>query len=398
MAIEFKTPDQIGDEYLRHLKTLKPEVDIDREDSDWWIRSRVVGGVLSGMYQDQRKIADDAFPQSARRDALEKHLITYFGSGFLQATPAQGNVSVTGTIGSVIPAATQFTYTPNSNVYQSTTLVTLTATTGLVPVESVDTGQAQNLLGGASLTLPSPPSGINSLAETVTPGLTDARDEETNEEASQRILDRLRFPPAGGTAKDYEGFAKAASASVVDVNVIRWIFGLGTVGLVITAGTTNVDEAVTNGDPVIRVPSDALIQIVQDYVDAVKPLTDCAHVLKPAVVTADVTIRVRYAQGNGSTILAGQTLTQEQLVQREVSRAIYKTPPGGRRFGASGFLLASEIEESVDAGLSALPYTVGNFGEILTDRQVLDLSATGPNRLVLDREIVDPGIITVLSF
>ena len=90
MALLFKTPSQISTEYLEQLKTLKPEVDISRTDSDWYIRSRVVGGVLSGAYADQRKIADDAFPQSARREALEKHLNVYFDSGFLASTVAQG--------------------------------------------------------------------------------------------------------------------------------------------------------------------------------------------------------------------------------------------------------------------------------------------------------------------
>jgi uncharacterized phage protein gp47/JayE len=399
VAIEFLTPNQIGDDYLLHLKTLKPEVNIDQTDSDWWIRSRVVGGVLSGVYQDQRKIADDVFPQSARSDALEKHLITLFGSGFIQATAAHGYASVTGTPSTTVPLSTQFIYTPNGNVYQSTQAVTLTGATGLIPVQSVNTGQAQNLLEGASLTLPTPPGGINALAEVFSGPLTDGRDQETNDQASQRILDRLRSPPAGGTAADYKAFAKAADPSVNEVNVIRWIYGLGTVGVVITAGTTDIDTAVTNGDPVVRLPSQALIDIVDAYIQGVKPLTDCSHVLGPAVVTLDVTVKVAYAQGNGSTILPGQTLTQEQLVQREVSRAIYKTPPGGRRFGASGYVLASDIEESLDVGLSAQStYQTGNFGSVLTDRQCVDLAASGPNRLVLDREIVDPGVITVISF
>jgi len=184
---------------------------------------------------------------------------------------------------------------------------------------------------------------------------------------------------------------------VVDVNVLRYIYGLGTLGIVFTAGTTDVDEALDNGDPIVREPSQALIDEVNDYVQAKKVLTDCVYVFGPSVATQDVTVRVRYSSGDGTTIPSGQTLTQEELVIREVKRAIYKTPPGGRRFGASGYLVLSEIEEVVDLGLSALPYTEGNYVQILLDRQIDDLTASGANRLVLDTDIVEPGLISVVE-
>lgn len=398
MAITFKTPTEVADQYLDHLKGLKPEVNKDQTDSDWWIRSRAVGGTMAGVYADQRKIADDAFPQSARHDALERHLDLYFGAGFLPAQQAEGDVTVSGTPASVVPINTQFLYDPNGNTYQSTAAVTLTGPTGIVHVKSVASGQNQNLAVGAFLTLASPPSGINSTAQVRSPGLTDGRNAESDAESSQRILDRVRTPPAGGTVSDYKAFAKAASPSVTDVNVVRYIFGLGTVGVVITAGTTDIDDAVTNGDPVIRVPSLALVDTVQAYVDAVKPLTDCAHVIPAIEVPQDVTFRVKYFEGGHDTVPTGQTLTQKQLVEREIKRAIYKTPPGGRKIqAASGLVLASEIEEVVDLGLSADPYTIGSFAQIVSDRQCDDLTPSGVNRLLLDQEIVIPGTITVLE-
>ena len=395
--IVFKTPDEIGDQYLDILKILKPEVDISKKDSDWWIRSRVNGGVFSGVYADLRKISDDAFPQSARREALGRQLQTYLNDDFKQPEQSVGEVGVTGTPGSVIAVSQQLIYGPNGNAYQVSSAVVLVGASGVVPVVSVASGQSQNLLAGAQLTFSSPPAGVNALA-VATSDFSDGRDVETNEQASQRILERLQSPPAGGTEADYKAWARAADNSVVDVNIIRFIFGLGTVGVVITAGTTDIDAAVTAGDPVVRVPSAGLVEDVQDYIDALNPLTDCVHVLGPAVVTLDVSVKARYATGDGATIPPGQTLTQEELVQREVRRAIYKTPPGGRRFGSQGFVVASEIEEVLDAGLSAPPYTQGDFAEILVDRQVQDLSATGPNRLITAQEIVEPGQIIVESF
>jgi uncharacterized phage protein gp47/JayE len=397
MAIEFKSPDDILAQYLTILKDIKPEVDISKTDSAWHIRGRVLGGVMSGVYSDIRSVADDAFPQSARREALERHLITLFGSGFKEATQSEGTAGVTGTVSSTVSVGTQFLYSVNGNVYQATETVVLTSASAEIPVRSVASGQSQNLLAGAALTISSPPAGIQSAAVALT-DFADGRNLESNEEASARILARLQNPPAGGTEADYKAWAAEADNSVVDVNILRFVYGLGTVGVVFTAGTTDIDEAVTNGDAVVRVPSDDLVDKVQAYVDAKNPLTDCVHTFKPTVIPIDVTIRVRYQSGDDNTVPPGQTLTQKELVQREVRRAIYKTPPGGRQFGSKGYVVASEIEEVVDAGLSAPPYTEGDFAQILVDRQVADLAASGPNRELTPREIAEPNDITVTGF
>lgn len=396
MALIFPTPSEIADQYLTVLKSLKPEVDIKKVDSDWYIRSRVVGGVISGVYADQRKIADDAFPQAARREALDKHLNTYFNESFIQPQPAHGDVGVTGDIGTVISIGTEFLYEPSGNTYLSLEEVTLDAVTGVVPVQSVDTGQSQNLLIGADLVCSTPPAGLNSAAVAYT-AMADGRDVETNEEAAARILSFIRQPPAGGTATDYERFAREGSDSVVDANVIRYLNGLGTLGIIITAGTTDIDAALNSGDAVVRQPSSDLLEQVQAYINVVKVETDCVTVSGPNSVNLDVTVNVRFISGDLTTIDPTSGLTYEELVQREVKRAIYKTPPGGRIFGASGFVVCAELEEVLDEGLSALPYAVGTYAQILVDRQVENLDGANPNLLLGSADMAEPGIITVVE-
>lgn len=399
MALNYKTPEEIAQQYLTYLKGLKPEVNIKQKDSDWWVRGHVVGGVISGIYADQQKIADDIFPQSARREALEKHLNLYFNEGFKAATEAEGYLLLTGASGSVVPAGTQFEYTENGNLYSSTDEVDFgTATTGLVAVTSVIAGQDQNLLEGAELTVQSPPAGIDSIATVTDGNLSNGRNEETNEEASARILTQIRTPLAGGKVSDYQQFALDADTSVVSASIIRYPFGFGTVGIVITAGTSDIDTALDAGDPIVLIPSDALIATVQEYIEEQCPVTDCPTVMAPASAGIDVTVKVRFASGDKDTILSGETLTQGELVEREVKRAIYKLPAGGRKFGASGYVLASEIEEMIDFNLSASPITVGEKLEIVVDRQVNDLSASGANRTILPTEIALPGTITIEEF
>lgn len=400
MALDFPKPNEVSDEYLKTLKNLKPEVDIKNEtDNDWFIRAKVYGGVLSGMYADQRKVSNDAFPQNARREAVERHLDLYFDRTFTPAQPAVGNVKVDGVSGLTFPALTDLLYDPNGNTYRSQSDVVLTGPTGLVPVQSVSTGQAQNLLEGAELSIPSPPAGFGATAEVFGGPLSDGKDLESTEEAVEAILARVRAPIAGGTRSDYEQYAQEAAASVNDVNVIEYYRGLGTVGIVFTAGTTDIDTAIDNGDAIVLVPSAALVATVQSVVDAQNPLTDCLTVLAAVEEPVDVTVRVRYQSGDGSTIPTGQTLTQKELVQREVRRAIYLTPIGGRKFGSdvTGSVIASEIEEVLDLNLSTTPHTVGEKAEILVDREVDDLSATGRNRLVAPTQVPIPGTITVIE-
>jgi uncharacterized phage protein gp47/JayE len=402
MATDFKPPSEVAQEYLDELATTK-DVNVSQTDSDWWIRGQVVGGVVAGVYADQRLIANDAFPQRAREDAVLRFLDLYFASGYIPATQSVGNVSVTGNLGATVPQLTQFLYQPNNNAYQSTATIVLPATgfsgtqaSGLVPVQSVAAGQSQNLLAGAPLKLSSPPAGILSAAVVAFGGLADARDQETADQARARIVQRIRQPLSVGRVSDYEQYARAADPSVTSASVVRFPFGLGTVAVYITSGTTNIDAAVDLGEVISVIPSQALIDIVQAFLEINKPVTDCVTVLAPVVQPINVTVLVKYAQGTGATILSGQTLTQDQLVTREVNRAIYKTPVGGRQIAGSGFVLASDIEQTIDVKLSDEAVETGSI-PILLDRQVQPLSATGYNYFMQANLVAIPGTIAVSS-
>lgn len=399
--MDYKTPAQIAQQYLTTLKTLKPEVNTDQVDSDWNVRGQVVGGVFSGLYADQKKISNDPFPQSARREGLQKSLFQYLNRDFTPATQSKGKVKVTGTPGSLVPATTQFEYQPNGNLYLSDDLVTIgDAGSGVANVTSVNAGQDQNLIADAQLSLPSPPAGVQPTAVVYLNAISDGRNIETNEQASEAVLRQIQTPLAGGKVADYEAFALAADPSVTNAKILRFPFGFGTVGVVITAGTTDIDQAIDNNIPVVLVPSDELVDIVQAYVETQNPITDCATVMPAASTPIDAVVRVRYLSGDGATEVStpdGQIFTQENLVKREVGRAIYKTPPGGRKLGASGYVVAADIEEVLDLNLGADPYTTGNYAQILTDRQCDDLSASGPNRGLLGNQVAVPSNITVVD-
>ena len=398
MAIDFKSPEQIADEYLLHLKALRPDIDDKLTDSDWWVKSRVIGGVVSGIYSDIRKVADDAFPQSARREAVGRMLDTYLNDTFKDPTKSNGEALFTGATGSFAAAGSvQMVYVPNGNTYVNTEDITLVEASGAVAaIQSIGTGQIQNLLEGASLKLSAPPGGFDNAATVYGADLADGADLETTEEAAARVLARIRESVRGGTSEDYRQWALEADDAVRSANILRYPQGFGSVGIIISAGTTDIDTALDNGQPIVLVPSQALVDIVQAYIDTKRPLTDYAIVYKPNETLVDVTVQVRFLQGNKDTILAGQTLTQGELVEREIKRAVYKTPAGGRRLGASGYVVKSDLDEVLDIGLSGAPNSEGTV-PILADRYVQDLTASGYNRLVLDNEIAVPGVVTVVE-
>lgn len=404
MTTTLPTPSQIQQDWLNYLSGLDPNLNVSQQDSDWWIRGAVVGGVLAGVYADNLLISNDAFPQSARSAALANWLQTLFGpdpvdGNFLPATSAQGSAFVTGNPGQVVAINTQAIYPANGNTYfvQANTQLDLVAGTGLVPFQSVSTGQSQNLLPGAAVTFPSPPAGLNSTAIVASGGFSDATDVESSTAAAARILSRLRNGITVGRPIDYEDYAEAASPSVTSALAVKAIYGPGTVGLYITSGTTNIDEALDNGQTISLLPSSQLIATVQAYVNANAVLTDTVYVVAPQLLAVNVTVQVSYNSGNNSTIPSGQTLTQAQLVQREVQRAIYKTPIGGRQIaGSGGFVFASDLEQTIDIALSDEPFETGS-SPILIDRQVLALSLTGSNLSIASNQIPIPGTITIVQ-
>ena len=396
------TVDQVFQQYRAYLLGLKPQANVDQEDSDWWIRGQVIGGVVSGVYSEIDTVALDAFPQNARREALLRWIFAYFDqTNFLPATAAVGNVVLTSTVtGTAVAAGLQLQYGANGNLYatveNATTDNTNQATVG---IQSVNAGQAQNLIPGTVLNITSPPAGINATATVDTAGLNDGTDEENETRAATRVLTRMRASARGGNTNDYKSWALAADPSVTAASIIRYPVGPGSVAVVITAGTTDIDTALDNNEAITLIPSADLVTLVQEYIDNVAPVTDCPFVYGAIQLTVNVSVSAHFITGNASTILAGQTLTQGQLLQREVQRAIYKTGPGGRILsgGTQGYVLKSEIEDTIDARLGSNAVTSGETLQIVADRNVADLSLTGPNLAISAIQVPVPGVITVVS-
>jgi len=396
-----KTIDEVFSEYRAYLLGLRPEANVDQNDSDWWIRGRTLSGVVSGVYADVEKVGQDAFPQNARRDALLRHLYAWFAeNSFKPATVATGPMLVTGDPDAgPFSAGLQATHEITGNVYVTTEDFTLNPSgEGSVTVQSVLAGQSQNLQEGAELSIGSPPSGLDSTGTVDAGGISDGTNEESEEAAAARILTRQRSSARGGTATDYKVWAQSVDG-VTGASIYRFIHGLGTVGVIITSGTTDIDGAL-DADPPVAVdftPSDDLIADVQTYIDSVKPETDCAFVYAPDEVAIDVTVTVSFVTGDKDTVLSGQTLTQGELVEREVKRAIYKTDTGGVKIGDTGYMLKKSVEDMIDSKLSAEGEVEGQTLQIVLNRVVANLDGVDADVELtpIQRPVV--GTITIVD-
>jgi uncharacterized phage protein gp47/JayE len=263
---------------LREIRSLVPDADIT-SDSDNYVRASSVSAVAEGIHQQGSWTARQIFPDSADFDELKKHAATrdvYPKS----ATVAGSTISLTGTVGNVLPVASQARHIASGTVLTTTAEVTFGADgTAVAPVTTSETGSALNGLDGAA-SLTSPPLGVDSSCTLA--ALKGGTDDEKQESFLARYLDVLRNPPSGGNVADYRRWALSVDG-VSTVLVIPKRRGANSIDVVITSagGPSSVD----------------IIAACQAYIDIVAPAAADIWVFTPAILTVDLSLRLALASG-----------------------------------------------------------------------------------------------------
>lgn len=404
----FPSPSQLLVNFQTYLRSLKPSFNPNDPLSDFNIRGKAVTGIMSGLYADQEAVDNDTFITDARDEATIKKAADY-GLTRQPATVATTSGMVfTGTPGTVYPAGQQLQYGPTGNIYQVFANLTVGGGGSITGrVDSTVPGQKQNVSATDTFTVINPPTGGVATA-TLSADMGNGTNIESIASLKTRLTSRLQNPPAGGNANDYQNWAFAADPSVRGAFVNRFGRGLGTVDIYITSGTTDIDGAVTAGDPVVRLPSGGLVSIVQAYYDAAEPLCDCAKVFSPVELAIAATVYVDLIAGlTLSSVPANSTynplnLTVSQLVQREVGRVLYKYAIGGRKLpgvGTGGYIVATDLSEGLEHWLSSFPNFDGITGliPILTDWRIAPLDGMNTNLAIAGNALAKPGTITVTA-
>ncbi|MHA2017786.1 MAG: baseplate J/gp47 family protein [Promethearchaeota archaeon] len=212
------------------------------------IISRVNAGAFHLLYEYLDFQYRQIFITTADADGLEVHSSEY-GLPRKDATKAIGKAEVTGTIAAILPADGQLK-SPNGLFYTIDTEVIMTSTTATIDVTALIAGEAGNNDAGTTLTFVTPILGVNSTAIVDTNALSGGANQETDDSLRERILERKRNPPHGGTAFDYvnwmfevSGVTRAWAESLYQ--------GLGTIGLsFVRDNDTNILPTLTQKEAV----------------------------------------------------------------------------------------------------------------------------------------------------
>jgi uncharacterized phage protein gp47/JayE len=246
-----------------------PGADANVPNSVLRVLSDAMGALCHLVLQYIDWLALQLLPDTAETEWLDRQghiwLVNSDGStGRKLATVATGTVDFVTSLGSVsVPTGTQLSYATGVN-YQTTADI-LTDPTGLptpAPIIALDPGIIGNLEQGIQLALLTPLTGT---VDAVTVDTLDGgTDDETDDELRARILRRIRQPPMGGAAYDYEAWALAVPG-VTRAWCAPQEMGVGTCTLRFMMDDLRADNG---GFPL---PDD--IDTVAAYLDTVRPVT-----------------------------------------------------------------------------------------------------------------------------
>ena len=105
MAFPTKDYRQIRADILRDIANQQPAAYIG-EDSDFAVRANAVASSIEGLYEHQKWIVRQVFPDTADSDYLERHA-SLRGITRKAAAFATGTVRFSGTVGSAVPIGTE---------------------------------------------------------------------------------------------------------------------------------------------------------------------------------------------------------------------------------------------------------------------------------------------------
>lgn len=272
----FNTPifEKIRADLLRDIKSLNPKADT-ADDSDYYVRASSIAACASGQYAHQSWIVRQIFPDTADSDFLELHagLRRIFKRA---ATASATAITFSGNAGAIIPLGTEIKALESGIIFK-TTAPAICDNSGSVTVNAKanETGVKTNIAAQFGQCLSAPVGVQPAVALTAATGGTDR---ETDASLLDRLLDRLRRPPAGGNKHDYKQWALEIDG-VSQAYVYPLRRGLGTVDIAITSAGS--------------LPSAEIINNTQSHIDNLRPVTaKNALVLAPTIKLINITVAV----------------------------------------------------------------------------------------------------------
>lgn len=243
-----------------------------------WAMAHAESGAVRGLYLYLRWAANQTIPDRATGAELLRWIRIWLGSK-VAATKATGTLSVTGILGANLPNGDGLSR-EDGELYVVTGGPYPFAVAGTqdVTCEAVDAGADGNYDYDAgppitSLSLTSPPAGIVADCPLKTGvDIEGGADEETDEEAQIRMIERIQDAPQGGAEADYIAWAQASDPSVDRV----WVQSFPDVAI----GTVKVLFTLF-ADGAAVIPAGAILTTVANYISPLRPVTATVTVAAP---------------------------------------------------------------------------------------------------------------------
>jgi uncharacterized phage protein gp47/JayE len=285
------------------------------------VLSAVRAGSVHGLYGYLDWLARQLMPDTAELEHLERWASIWKISR-LAATSASGLASFAGLSGSAIPLGTLLMRADGVE-YSTTEEGLVAAGVATVPVQAAVPGAAGNANPGILLSLVSPVSGVQAQASAAL-GLAGGTDTETDASLRQRLLLRIRKPPKGGAADDYEGWALDYCPGVTRAWTSPKELGTGTVTLRFVMDATYADG----------IPQAEDVAMVQAVLETLRPVTAELYVVAPVPQALGLSIRLT------PDLASVRAAVEAELLDMLRSEAV----PGGT-------ILISHVREAISIAL-----------------------------------------------
>lgn len=334
----FKRPS-LGEIYTAlqaDIRSRLPELNPTRRSVSG-VLARVFSGAIHGLYGYLDFSHRQLFADTADAEHLERHAAVW-GLARKAATLAIGTATVTGAEGSVIPVGTVLQSVSGLRFVVDAEVRIIgkassdnDVNSAVLSLTSETTGDDGNLADGTALTLTSPITGVD--PEATAKDFTGGGEVESDASLRNRLLLRVRRPPQGGAAHDYENWALFREAHGVDVTRV-WVSS-GDMG----DGTVSVRFMV---DSASGIPTAADVETLQKYIDSVRPVT--AHVFVLAPIALPVTFEISNLLPDTSAVRATIEAELRDVISRTLS-------PGGT-------LLMSQLREAISLASGEVDHTL----------------------------------------
>ncbi len=248
------------------------------------------------------------------------------------ATFAKLTIDVTGLAGGTLLAGSKYVRADGFLYSVEDEVIVPAATVVQAVIIADDEGADSNMQVSDNISLQSAIPGIQSEA-TVSAIEVEADNQEELEDYRVRVLERLRFPPSGGTPNDYVAFAKTVTG-VTRVWVLPGHLGEGTVGL------TFVED---NEVPII--PDGAKVTEVQEAVETLKPISADLFTFAPTELQMNPEIQLK---PNTTDVQNAVIAELEDLLAREAEvRNAIDPEQVGLSILFDGKIKISQINEAI---------------------------------------------------